>query len=238
MLSIGLFDWIPSGGPSLHAGTLATLPPPHELTLPTKPYRAYGVIVTIPTVGSSRLELSYLTLNDRGSAPAPTDLGLFGGTIPQGEPLSMAYSLRHLKASWNYLSFPNPPDAKFRVKTLWEFHYMQIKPTVTETVTAPDQPLAGSQRIMLPAVGLGIEYVASKHFRLELRGSGMAFPHRSAIGDAEGTAVVRVRPYRNLRRREIPAFQDFSQERHLYQRHAVGAGRRCAMGIQIAQRTL
>ena len=238
MLSIGLFDWIPSGGPSLHAGTLAILPPPHELTLPTKPYRAYGVMVTIPTVGSSRLELSYLTLNDRGSAPAPTDLGLFGGTILQGEPLSMAYSLRHLKASWNYLTYPNPPDAKLRIKTLWEFHYMQIKPTVTATVTAPDQPLAGSQRILLPAVGLGIEYVASKHFRLELRGSGMAFPHRSAIGDAEGNGGRPPGPSRNLRGREIPAFQDFSQERHLYQRHAVGAGRRRAVGIPIAERTL
>jgi hypothetical protein len=194
MFSIGVYDWIPvSAKTSLHAGSQAFLPPPHELTLPGKPYRAYGVLVTIPMKGSSRLEFAYTTLNVNGDILAPTDLGLFGGTIAQGEPLSTSYSLRHLKLSYNFLTYPNPPqDAKFRIKTLWEFHYMQIKPTVVATVTAPDFPLAGSQRIMLPAVGLGMEYVASKRFRMEFRGSGMAFPHKSALGDAEGSAVVRL----------------------------------------------
>jgi hypothetical protein len=192
MLSIGLFDWVPNGGPSLHAGTQAILPPPHELQLPQRPSRAYGVLASIPTKGSTRLEFSYLMVSDHGNAPAPTDLGLFGGTIAQGEPLAMDYSLRHLKVSWNYLTYPNPPDAKFRVKTLWEFHYIQVKPTVIATVTAPDQPLAQSERVLLPAVGLGVEYVASRHFRMELRGSGMMLPHRSAIGDSEGNAVVRL----------------------------------------------
>lgn len=193
MFSIGVYDWLPSGGPSLRGGAQAVVPPPHDLTLPQKPSRAYGAMVTIPTKGSTRLEISYLTLNDRGNSFAPTDLGLFGGTISQGEPLAMDYSLRHLKVSWNYLTYPNPPqDAKFRVKTLWEFHYVQIKPTVIASVTAPDQPLADSQRIMLPAVGLGMEYVPSRHFRMELRGSGMALPHHPALGDAEGSLVVRI----------------------------------------------
>lgn len=192
MLSVGLFDWVAGGGPSLHAGTQAVLPPPHELRLPQKPSRAYGVVASIPTAGSTRLDFSYLTVSDHGSAPAPTDLGLFGGSIAQGEPLAMDYNLRHFKVSWNYLSYPNPPDAKFRVKTLWEFHYIQVKPTVIATATAPDQPLSQSQRVLLPAVGLGLEYVASRHFRMELRGSGMMFPHRSAIADSEANAVVRL----------------------------------------------
>ncbi len=193
MFSISLYDWVPSGGPSLRAGAQAVLPPPHDLTLPKKPSRAFGGTITFPMKGSTRLEVSYLTLSDRGNAPAPTDLGLFGGTIAQGEPLAMDYSLRHLKLVWNYLTYPNPPqDAKLRIKTLWEFHYVQIKPTVVATVTAPDQPLAGSQRIMLPAVGLGVEYVPSRHFRIEARGSGMGIPGHSAIGDGEATIVGRV----------------------------------------------
>ena len=61
------------------------------------------------------------------------------------------------------------------------------------TVTAPNQPLTASQSIELPAAGLGLEYVASKHFRLELRGSGMFIPFHNGLGDAEGSAVVRVR---------------------------------------------
>jgi hypothetical protein len=194
MLSIGLFDWLPSGSVGLHAGAQAFLPPPHELTLPGKPYRSYGVVVTMPAKGSSRLEFSYTTLNDNGGLLAPTDLGLFAGTIAQGEPLSTTYSLRHLKLSYNFLTYPNPPqDAKFRIKTLWEFHFMQLYPTVTATVTAPDQPLAETQRIMLPAAGLGVEYVPSKHFRMELKGSGMFIPHHPALADAEGTLVGRIR---------------------------------------------
>jgi hypothetical protein len=194
MFSVGLFDWLPIGAnTSLHAGSKAVLPPPHDLTLPGKPYRAYGAMVTIPMKGSSRLELSYTTLNVNGNILAPTDLGLFGGTIAQNEPLATTYSLRHLKLSYNYLSYPNPPqDAKLRIKTLWEFHYIQLYPTVVATVTAPTQPLTVTQSIKLPAVGLGVEYVASKHFRLELRGSGMAIPHHMSLGDAEGSAVVRL----------------------------------------------
>src|ERR1041385_6680189 len=116
----------------------------------------------------------------------------FGGTVPSKEPLYVQYSLRHYKASWNYLTYPNPPqDAKFRLKTLWEFHYLQFKPTIFETVTAPDQPLTASQRIILPAVGLGLEYVPSHHFRMEFRGSGMM--KHAAIGDAEAGFVVRIR---------------------------------------------
>jgi hypothetical protein len=195
MFSIGLYDWVTSSASAgLHAGTKAILPPPHELTLPGKPYRAYGVMVTLPMKGSSRLEFSYDTLNANGNILAPTDLGLFGGTISQGEPLYTTYSLRHLKMSYNYLTYPNPPlESKLRIKTLWEFHYLQVKPGVTATVTAPNFPIGDSQRVLLPAVGLGLEYVMSKHFRFEMRGSGMAFPHRSAIGDAEGSAVVRIR---------------------------------------------
>jgi len=194
MFSIGLFDWIHSGAStSLHAGSQAVLPPPHDVALPGKPYRAYGLEITVPMKGSSRLDFSYTTLNVNGHIAAPTELGLFGGDIAQGEPLATSYSLRHLKLSYNFLTYPNPPDAKLRIKTLWEFHYIQVNPTVVATVTAPDQPLSDSQSIELPAVGLGLEYVASRHFRLEMRGSGMFIPRHTALGDTEASAVVRVR---------------------------------------------
>ncbi len=194
MFSVALYDWVPfSANTGLHAGSQAILPPPHELTLPGKPYRSYGLMITIPMKGSSRLEFSYTTLNVNGDILAPTDLGLFGGTISQGEPLSTSYSLRHLKLSYNFLTYPNPPqDAKFRFKTLWEFHYIRTYPTVTATVTAPDQPLTDTESIILPTLGVGAEYVPSKHFRMEVRASGMAVPHHSTLGDTEGSAVVRV----------------------------------------------
>jgi hypothetical protein len=193
MFSVALFDWISTSATTgLHAGSQAILPPPHNVALPGKPYRAFGVLVTFPAKGSSRVEFSYTTLSVNGRIIAPTDLGLFGGTIAQGEPLATAYSLRHLELGYNFLTYPNPPNAKLRIKTLWEFHYIQVKPTVVATVTAPLQPLIDSQSIMLPALGLGLEYVASKHFRLELRGSGMYIPFHTSLGDAEGSAIARV----------------------------------------------
>ncbi|MCU1339925.1 MAG: hypothetical protein JWO19_5506 [Bryobacterales bacterium] len=194
MFSIGAYDWVPSGGPSLRGGVNTTDPASHDLTLPKKPSRAYGAMITIPTKGSTRLEFSYLTINDRGNALAPRDLGFFGGTIPQNEPLAMDYSLRVFKVSWNYLTYPNPPqDAKLRIKTLWEFQYVKVKPNVVLTASAPDQPLTQSQSIILPTLGLGMEYVPSQHFRIEVRGSGMWLPKHAALADAEATAVVRVR---------------------------------------------
>jgi hypothetical protein len=214
MFSISVSDWVPFGANTgLHAGSQAFLPPPHELNLPGKPYRAYGVMVTIPMKGSSRLEFSYDTLNANGNILAPTDLGLFGGAIAQGEPLHTTYSVRHLKMSYNFLTYPNPPqDAKLRFKTLWEFHYLQLYPGVTATVTAPDQPLTQSQRIILPAVDLPASFDDWRRGRQRNR------PHPQ---------------YRNLRGREIPALQDVSQERHLHERHDMGTGRRRALGVQI-----
>ena len=194
MFSIGLYDWLPSGGPSLRGGVNLTDPSSGDLKLPQKPSRAYGAMVTIPTKGWSRLEVSFLTMSDSGSAIAARDLFLLGTSIPQNEPLATGYSLRHIKASWNYLTYPNPPqDAKLRIKTLWEVHYVSVKPSVELTSTAPGVPFTQTQSIILPAVGLGVEYVASRHFRMEIRGSGMALPHRAALGDADATAVVRVR---------------------------------------------
>lgn len=194
MLSIGAYVWLPSGGPALRGGVKPVDTTSHDLNLPKKPYRAYGAIITFPTKGNTRLELSYLTLSGNGIVNAPRDIGFFGGTIPKNEPLFVDYSLRHIKMSWNFLTYPNPPqDAKLRVKTLWEFHYVQFKPTIIETVTAPLQPLASSQRVLLPAVGLGLEFVPSHHFRMEVRGSGMGIPKHSIIGDAEAGLVVRVR---------------------------------------------
>ncbi len=194
MLSISLYDWLPYGGPFLRGGAKAVVPPSHDLKLPKRPSRAYAALVTMPMKGNTRLEVSYLTLGDSGHGTAPTDLGAFGGTISQGEPLFLKYSLRQLKVSWNYLTYPNPPqDSKFRIKTLWELHWFQLKPSVTLTVTAPDQPLTESQRIIMPAVGMGFEYVPSHHFRIEGRGSGMGIPSHPAVGDADVTIVGRIR---------------------------------------------
>jgi hypothetical protein len=49
----------------------------------------------------------------------------------------------------------------------------------------------GTRSLFLPTLGVGADIVPSKHFRIEVKGSGFALPHRSYIGDAEGAAVIR-----------------------------------------------
>ena len=194
MFSISVYDWLPQGRPAIRGGVKTTNPAGRDLDLPKNPRRAYGAMLTVPMKGNTRLEVSYLTLNDSGTAVASHDVTFLDGVIPQNEPLSLDYKLRHIKVAWNYLTYPNPPDAKLRIKTLWELHYVQVIPTVVLNTLAPDQRLAADKRnLILPAVGLGLEFVPSSHFRLELRGSGWGLPNRAVLGDGEATMVGRIR---------------------------------------------
>jgi len=43
----------------------------------------------------------------------------------------------------------------------------------------------GTKWFIWPSLGMGVEIMASKHFRFEARGSGFAIPHRSTIWDAD-----------------------------------------------------
>jgi hypothetical protein len=80
------------------------------------------------------------------------------------------------------------------VKTLWEVQYTSIK----SSVSAPFAPIedssgnalqtsgSGSNWYIWPSLGMGVEMMASKHFRFELKGSGFALPHRATIWDTDG----------------------------------------------------
>jgi hypothetical protein len=192
--SISLFYWRPDGQPLMRGGKESTNPPAQALDLPGKPKGTPGVILTFPTGRSNRLEVSAFETRGSGNTVAGRELTFFGETFDQGDLLTADYRVRNAKVSWNYLSYPYPPlDAKFRIKTLWEVQYTSIRSVITAPLSENMTQAKGSRSIIYPTLGLGMELVPSpKHFRVEIKGSGMGFPHRAALWDAEGSAVVRI----------------------------------------------
>ncbi|HEX5432568.1 MAG TPA: hypothetical protein VFW83_11425 [Bryobacteraceae bacterium] len=201
--SVKVFYWLSASHPNLLLGTPPTdvfgnpqpIPTGSEnLAYPAANKRTPGVEITFPAGKFNRLEISFFQTDGSGTSVAPINLSLFGTNIPASELLSTTYRVRNLKVTWNYLTWPDPPeDSKFRIKTLWEFQYIGINSVVDaplETSIA-FAPAVGKNSIFYPTFGVGAEYVPSRHFYFEARASGFAFPGRSVIGDTEGNAVIR-----------------------------------------------
>jgi hypothetical protein len=197
MNSIALYTWLPSGGPQLVGGKLAVDVTAQSIVLPSKPSQANGIVASFKAKGQSRVEVSYFDVKDSGSTIAERNLSFFGSIFAKGDYLSLDYRLRNLKVSWNYLTYPVPPlDSKFRIKTFWEVHYTQMRPVISAPLSTSllALPVSANERILLPAGGIGFEYVPSpQHFRMEARFSGFGLPGKAAIWDGEGSFVARVK---------------------------------------------
>ncbi len=195
ILSVTAYYWRPtSGQPGFRAGKFVPDPTSGFLNFPSKPFRADGAMVTFPTGGFNRLELAYWRVNDSGDVRAPAKLAIFGANIANNERLNTQYRITNIRASWNYLSFPVPPfDAKLRLKSFWEVQYTKFLPTLgfPEAKNSP-APIQPKQSVFYPGVGLGLEYVASRNFRLESRGSGMTLPGKGGYYDVEANFVGRI----------------------------------------------
>jgi len=195
MFSISAFYWRPnSGQPGFRAGKFVADPTSGFLNLTSNPNRANGAMLTFPTGGMNRLEIGYWRVNDSGDVRAPAKLSIFGANIPSNGLLNTQYKISNIRASWNYLSFPVPVyDAKLRLKSFWEVQYTKFLPTIGfPEIKSNPAPIQPKQSVVYPGVGLGLEYVASRHFRLEARGSGMTLPGKSGYYDVEASAVGRV----------------------------------------------
>jgi hypothetical protein len=204
IFSVSLFYWKPSDGDArLAGGRLSPDPPAQTIDLVGKPKDTPGIILTFPTGRSNRLELSFWEARSSGSTTPTIAHTSFGQSFDRNEFLTTENRVRSVKISWNYLSYPYPPlDSKFRLKTLWEIQYVQARPVITAPFTAepaqgdtpalPALRAMASRKVILPTVGLGVEYIPSiKHFRVEAKGSAMAFPGKSQIWDTEASAVAR-----------------------------------------------
>ncbi len=195
MFSLGLFYWRPGGTPGFRAGKGVADPTTGYLNLTDNPYRGNGVILTVPTGHYNRLDISYWQLYDSGDIRAQNKVSIFGANIQQNERMNTTYKLSNFKFAWNYLTFPAPPfDARLRVKTFWEVQWTKMNPTLyfPDAKNSP-APINPKQSVFLPGAGLGLEYIWSKKFRVEARGSGMGLPGKSYYWDVEASAVGRIK---------------------------------------------
>lgn len=199
------FYWISSGHFNLLTGSKSAgvdlfgnpVPPsPGQSTLPTLGdinKNSGGGVISFPAGKYNRLDVTFFQAEGSGTSVAPQNLTFFGQTLTSGDFLASSFRIRSLKATWNYLTWPAPPEtSKFRIRTLWSFVYTQAQTTIDEpfdlTLTSP---VIGTHNIYYPEFGIGGEYVPSRHFYFSGEASGFAFPHRSVIWDAEVKAVVR-----------------------------------------------
>ena len=191
------FYWLSSGSPNLRGGKKSANPAAQSVALPADDKKTYGVIAALPAGKFNRLEFSYFEAKGSGDVgQALINLAPFGTNIAQGDELFNSFQVRKVKIVWNYLTFPSPPeDSKFRVKTRWGVQYTHIQSVIDAPLDLANTqlPVVGTRQIIYPVLGIGAEYLGSKHFYLEAKMDGFALPHRADYWDAEANAVVRTR---------------------------------------------
>jgi hypothetical protein len=195
--SFSIFYWLSAGTPNIVGGkqSLSVVAGDGNLTLPDDNKRAPGLQIAIPAGKYNRLELSYFQTNGSGNSTSTQNLEIFGQSIPAQDYLASSFRIRNIKVTWNYLTWPSPPEkSKFRVKTLWEFQYTSVYPVINAPyeTSASFAPAFATKSIIFPTFGLGAEYVPSEHFRIEARGSAFGFPHKAEQWEAEASLVGRV----------------------------------------------
>jgi hypothetical protein len=188
--SIGGTYWLSGGPANLFAGAASTNPAVQNLILPRFDKRTPGVRITTPAGKYNRLEITGFQAQSAGPSTAAIDLNLFGNPFPLGDKLQTNVRIRNVKVSWNYLMYPAPPTSRIRFKALFEFQYLSARTTVAAPLDLNATTATGTRSIFFPTLGLGTDLVASRHFRIEVKGSGFAVPHRAYIADAEAAAVV------------------------------------------------
>jgi hypothetical protein len=189
--------WLTTVHPVLRAGTAYVHTESGSFDYPESAKYALGGVISMPLGKTGALRFSYFQSYRSSTTTAGANLNLFGTTIGGGDFLSTYYRIKDYKVSYDYLTyFFHRGNANFRVKTLWEFQFLDVANTVYDSVLNGDgtfslNTAAGTRSIIYPSLGLGFEGTLSRHFRFETKASGFALPHHAVIGDSEGALALR-----------------------------------------------
>jgi hypothetical protein len=198
--SIGIFGFMGFGAPLLEKGHAATFTEPGQLDFGGTNQVAPGVLLVVPAGKGSTVQLSYFQARGAGSQTLTQDSAFWSVGYANGDYVQTSYKLRNAKVSWNYLTLPFPSTSgKFRLKTLWEVQFTDwrtktfapLKATTDANGNYVEVTGEGSKTVFLPTLGLALEHRVSPHFRWEVKASGMGYPHRSAIWDANAYVAYR-----------------------------------------------
>lgn len=197
-LTIGAFYWLTQGGtqPSLNTGRLAI---DYETIKDLgKPKKSPGIQASIPITRTGELKLEYSRAKGDGNQTAPAVLDIFNTGFNKGDYLATQYQMQHAKLYLDDLLFPHKfPVAKFRLKSLWEVQWVQIKTTVDAPYlagTSLQETASGTKTVILPTFGLAAEYALTPHVLLRVDGSGFGLYHKADMWDANALIAFRKGP--------------------------------------------
>lgn len=203
--SVKVFYWYTQTHPAMFTGKGADSNVDSTTTFPGTTKPTPGVEISFPAGKNNTIRLSYFRTQGSGDTvagtpPAGKGTVIWGSNFNPGDLLANSFTLQSAKISLDYLSWPFPlNNRRFRVKTLWEVQYINIRsgvsapfaPTTDTAGNAIQTSGTGSNWFIWPSLGMGVEIMASKHFRFEAKGSGFAIPHHSTIWDTEGFFAYR-----------------------------------------------
>jgi hypothetical protein len=177
----------------LRNGLLAASDRPSVLDFPGATRPIPGVQLSVPAGKGNNLKFTYWRSWQNGTTTVGRPLSLYGAQFDAGDVLSTKYTLQTASVVWDFLSYPAPAQgASFRFKTLWGVQYVNMsgqfdapgkRDSAGNVVGAFSQ---GSQQLVYPLLGVGIEQFFTRRFRFELKGQGFALPGRSTLYDGEG----------------------------------------------------
>jgi hypothetical protein len=197
--SVKLFYWYAQTDPSMFTGKGAPSNVDSTVSFQGKTKATPGVELSFPAGKNNSIRVSYFRTQGTGNTTAvtpPTTRGnsVWSADFNPGDYLATSYTLQNVKISLDYLSWPFPlENRRFRFKTLWEVQYTTIRsgvsapfaPETDSSGNAIQTSGSGSNWFIWPSLGVGVEIMASKHFRFEAKGSGFGIPHHAAIWDAD-----------------------------------------------------
>ena len=203
--SIKLIYWYNPATPVVKTGAAAAVDTVSLASFPGKNKPTPGAELSFPAGKNNTIRISVFRMQNAGNTTAPNIPSyqqnvIWSTAFNSGDYLATSYSIQNAKISLDYLSWPFPlNNARFRVKTLWEVQYTNVK----SSVSAPFAPTtdssgnsistsgSGSRWFIWPSLGMGVEYMISKNFRFEAKGSGFAIPHRPTLWDTEAIFAYR-----------------------------------------------
>jgi hypothetical protein len=167
-----------------------------------KPHRNIpGLEGIVPITRTGEIHFEYFRgKGDGNQTTSVANLDVFGANYVQGNYLATQYQFQSAKLYLDDLLFPHKfPVAKFRLKSLWEVEWVQIKgtidaPLVDATLAAEDlaaDSANATRNIVLPTFGLAAEYALSRHVLLRASIAAMGIPHHSDLVDGEATISYR-----------------------------------------------
>ena len=211
-VAIGIGGWSLFSHVSILKGRAAPTEYPGNLYLNSA--RKYGENIDFAVAAGLHNVLRFTGDIERasGSNTAPTDLVLWNRHYFAGNYITTAYRLRHIKVSFEYLTWPYPvKTSRFRLRSLWQLQYVDAQSTfnapLNTTVDANGNPVVdangnlvkydatGTKWYVLPSVGLGAQEYFTPNISMEVNGSGFLIPHHTNIWDADAALNIRVGHY-------------------------------------------